>query len=146
MAVPITARAAMAARLSRRGWSRDQDERDGQHDQAAADEHAGRRDLHRQGSEAAAPQPGESIHRPLQPSVLLLEVLQLARQNYSAFRALGRSCYQGRSLAADGEVAVKRSLAKRLKENRILVAPGVFDMVSLKLADAMGFEALYATG
>jgi 2-methylisocitrate lyase-like PEP mutase family enzyme len=41
---------------------------------------------------------------------------------------------------------LKRSLAKRLKERRILVAPGVFDMVSLKLADAMGFEALYVTG
>ncbi|MGD0188685.1 MAG: isocitrate lyase/PEP mutase family protein, partial [Roseiarcus sp.] len=44
------------------------------------------------------------------------------------------------------EATLKRSLANRLKERRILVAPGVFDMVSLKLADAMDFEALYVTG
>ena len=50
------------------------------------------------------------------------------------------------NLAVDMEVTLKRSLAKRLKEKRILVAPGVFDMVSLRLADAMGFEALYVTG
>ncbi len=50
------------------------------------------------------------------------------------------------NLAVDVEVTLKRSLAKRLKEKRILVAPGVFDMVSLRLADAMGFEALYVTG
>ena len=41
---------------------------------------------------------------------------------------------------------MRRSLAGRLREKRILVAPGVFDMVSLKIADAMGFEALYVTG
>jgi 2-methylisocitrate lyase-like PEP mutase family enzyme len=49
-------------------------------------------------------------------------------------------------LAVDVEATLKRSLAKRLKEKRILVAPGVFDMVSLRLADAMRFEALYITG
>jgi 2-methylisocitrate lyase-like PEP mutase family enzyme len=52
----------------------------------------------------------------------------------------------GINLAVEAEATLKRSLAKRLKEKRILVAPGVFDMVSLKLADAMGFEALYMTG
>ena len=41
---------------------------------------------------------------------------------------------------------MRRSLAGRLREKRILVAPGIFDMVSLKIADAMGFEALYVTG
>jgi len=41
---------------------------------------------------------------------------------------------------------LKGSLAKRLKQRQIIVAPGVFDMVSLKLADALGFEALYVTG
>jgi 2,3-dimethylmalate lyase len=49
-------------------------------------------------------------------------------------------------LSAGREEAVRRSLAGRLREKRILVAPGVFDMVSLKLADTMGFEALYVTG
>jgi 2,3-dimethylmalate lyase len=39
-----------------------------------------------------------------------------------------------------------KTLAQRLKENRLLVAPGVFDMISLRIADRMGFEALYMTG
>ncbi len=39
-----------------------------------------------------------------------------------------------------------KSLAQRLKENRLIVAPGVFDMISLRIADRMGFEALYMTG
>ncbi len=38
------------------------------------------------------------------------------------------------------------TLAQRLKEPRLLVAPGVFDMISLRIADRMGFEALYMTG
>jgi len=38
------------------------------------------------------------------------------------------------------------SLKKRLLEPRVLVAPGVFDMVSLHLADQAGFELLYMTG
>ena len=41
---------------------------------------------------------------------------------------------------------MRQSLATRLRERNILLAPGVFDMVSLRLADAMGFEALYVTG
>jgi 2,3-dimethylmalate lyase len=39
-----------------------------------------------------------------------------------------------------------KTLAQRLKEDRLLVAPGVFDMISLRIADRMGFEALYMTG
>lgn len=38
------------------------------------------------------------------------------------------------------------SLARRLAEPRLLVAPGVYDMVSLRIAEAIGFEALYMTG
>jgi 2-methylisocitrate lyase-like PEP mutase family enzyme len=41
---------------------------------------------------------------------------------------------------------MRASLAERLKDRRIVVAPGVFDMVSLRLADALGFDALYMTG
>lgn len=37
-------------------------------------------------------------------------------------------------------------LRQRLKEDRLVSAPGVFDMISLKLADSMGFELLYMTG
>jgi 2-methylisocitrate lyase-like PEP mutase family enzyme len=37
-------------------------------------------------------------------------------------------------------------LAARLREERLLSAPGVFEMVSAKIADRMGFEALYMTG
>lgn len=41
---------------------------------------------------------------------------------------------------------MSRPLAARLREEQIVVAPGVYDMVSLRMADAMGFEALYLTG
>jgi 2-methylisocitrate lyase-like PEP mutase family enzyme len=34
----------------------------------------------------------------------------------------------------------------RLQQPGLVVAPGVFDMVSLRLADSFGFEALYMTG
>ena len=38
------------------------------------------------------------------------------------------------------------SLAQRLKQPGLVVAPGVYDMVSLRLADTFGFDALYMTG
>ena len=38
------------------------------------------------------------------------------------------------------------TLKQRLASRSLLVAPGVFDMVSLRLANAFGFEALYMTG
>jgi 2-methylisocitrate lyase-like PEP mutase family enzyme len=34
-------------------------------------------------------------------------------------------------------------LRERLTKGRLVVAPGVFEMVSAKMADRMGFEALY---
>ncbi len=37
-------------------------------------------------------------------------------------------------------------LRQRLAEPSLLVAPGVYDMVSLRLANTFGFEALYMTG
>ena len=37
-------------------------------------------------------------------------------------------------------------LRQRLSTRQLLVAPGVFDMVSLRLANRFGFEALYMTG
>ncbi|MEI7784795.1 MAG: isocitrate lyase/PEP mutase family protein [Betaproteobacteria bacterium] len=40
----------------------------------------------------------------------------------------------------------RAQLAARLREKRLLSAPGVFEMVSAKIADRMGFEALYMTG
>jgi 2-methylisocitrate lyase-like PEP mutase family enzyme len=40
----------------------------------------------------------------------------------------------------------RRAFADRLQENHLIVAPGVFEMVSLRLADRMNFEALYMTG
>src|SRR5919106_1958180 len=39
-----------------------------------------------------------------------------------------------------------RSLAARLKEPGLVAAPGVFDMISARIADGMGFDALYMTG
>lgn len=38
------------------------------------------------------------------------------------------------------------SLAQRLKQPGLISTPGVFDMVSAKIADSMGFDALYMTG
>jgi len=41
----------------------------------------------------------------------------------------------------------RRALLKqRLNQGQLVVAPGVFEMVSAKMADQMGFEALYMTG
>ncbi len=37
-------------------------------------------------------------------------------------------------------------LRAALKSDTFLAAPGIFDMISAKLADGMGFQALYATG
>ena len=40
----------------------------------------------------------------------------------------------------------RQALRQRLNQSGLLVAPGVFDMVSLRLADTFGFDALYMTG
>ena len=40
----------------------------------------------------------------------------------------------------------REKLKKRLLEPGLVLAPGVFDMVSLRLADTFGFDALYMTG
>ncbi len=37
-------------------------------------------------------------------------------------------------------------LAQRLKQPGLVVAPGVFDLISAKIADRMGFDCLYMTG
>ena len=38
------------------------------------------------------------------------------------------------------------TLATRLKQPGLISAPGIFDMISARLADSMGFDALYMTG
>ena len=40
----------------------------------------------------------------------------------------------------------RQRLKERLKQPGLVVAPGVYDMVSLRLADTFGFDALYMTG
>ena len=40
----------------------------------------------------------------------------------------------------------RAALAAAIREGRFVVAPGVYDMISARLADRMGFEALYMTG
>jgi 2-methylisocitrate lyase-like PEP mutase family enzyme len=40
----------------------------------------------------------------------------------------------------------RSKLKARLKQQDIVVAPGVFDMISVRLADAMQFDCLYMTG
>lgn len=42
--------------------------------------------------------------------------------------------------------AKRRALAARVRERRFFAAPGVFDLISARLADSMGFECLYMTG
>ena len=37
-------------------------------------------------------------------------------------------------------------LRAALGSGRLMVAPGVYDMISAKIADGLGFEALYMTG
>jgi 2-methylisocitrate lyase-like PEP mutase family enzyme len=38
------------------------------------------------------------------------------------------------------------SLRQRLTKEELVVAPGIFDMISARIADRMGFDALYMTG
>jgi 2-methylisocitrate lyase-like PEP mutase family enzyme len=40
----------------------------------------------------------------------------------------------------------RAALSRRLAEGPIVVAPGVYEMISAKMADRMGFDALYMTG
>jgi 2-methylisocitrate lyase-like PEP mutase family enzyme len=40
----------------------------------------------------------------------------------------------------------RRQLAQRLKQPGVVVAPGVFELISAKIADGMGFDCLYMTG
>ena len=40
----------------------------------------------------------------------------------------------------------RAALAGAIREGRFVVAPGVYDMISARLADRMGFPALYMTG
>jgi 2-methylisocitrate lyase-like PEP mutase family enzyme len=40
----------------------------------------------------------------------------------------------------------RKKLSARLREPGLISAPGVFDMISARIADGMGFDALYMTG
>jgi 2-methylisocitrate lyase-like PEP mutase family enzyme len=40
----------------------------------------------------------------------------------------------------------KHTLAKLIRSGKFVSAPGVYDMISARIADAMGFDALYMTG
>ena len=40
----------------------------------------------------------------------------------------------------------RRALARRIQARELTVAPGVFDLISAKVADRAGFDALYMTG
>jgi len=41
---------------------------------------------------------------------------------------------------------VNKMLSARIKQPGLISAPGVFDMISARIADGMGFDALYMTG
>ena len=40
----------------------------------------------------------------------------------------------------------RAALARRIRARNLVIAPGVFDMISAKVADRAGFDALYMTG
>jgi 2-methylisocitrate lyase-like PEP mutase family enzyme len=40
----------------------------------------------------------------------------------------------------------RAALARRMKQPGLVVAPGVFELISAKIADPMGFDCLYVTG
>jgi 2-methylisocitrate lyase-like PEP mutase family enzyme len=40
----------------------------------------------------------------------------------------------------------KAQLAKRVRARELIVAPGVYDMISARIADGLGFDAIYMTG
>jgi 2-methylisocitrate lyase-like PEP mutase family enzyme len=40
----------------------------------------------------------------------------------------------------------RAALAQRLKQEALIVAPGIFDLISTKIADRLGFECVYVTG
>ena len=39
-----------------------------------------------------------------------------------------------------------RALVDRIRRKEFIAAPGVFELISAKIADTMGFDALYMTG
>jgi 2,3-dimethylmalate lyase len=47
---------------------------------------------------------------------------------------------------ASGGKDVNGMLSARIKQPGLISAPGVFDMISARIADGMGFDALYMTG
>ena len=46
----------------------------------------------------------------------------------------------------DSIVPKTRALAERLRSGEFIAAPGVYDMISARVADSMGFPAIYMTG
>src|SRR5512138_2749792 len=61
----------------------------------------------------------------------------------------GRAAQEPRISASSNTIKERMAsptLRERLRQRKLLVAPGVYDMVSLRLADTFGFEALYMTG
>jgi 2-methylisocitrate lyase-like PEP mutase family enzyme len=49
-------------------------------------------------------------------------------------------------MASTTQPTAARRLRERLRDTRLLIAPGVFDGLSARIAAAAGFEALYASG
>jgi 2-methylisocitrate lyase-like PEP mutase family enzyme len=42
--------------------------------------------------------------------------------------------------------AKRRQFAARVRQGPLVIAPGIFDMISARIADRLGFDALYMTG
>ena len=54
------------------------------------------------------------------------------------------SIHQGISTISGNER--RAQLRAKIKKGELVIAPGVFEMISAKVADRMGFDALYMTG
>ncbi|WP_102225417.1 isocitrate lyase/PEP mutase family protein [Acidimangrovimonas sediminis] len=48
--------------------------------------------------------------------------------------------------AFEPATSARKALRRKLAGDTLVVAPGVFDMISVKMADQMGFDCLYMTG
>jgi 2,3-dimethylmalate lyase len=66
------------------------------------------------------------------------------------YRSTTKGAFNWRRLAREGigtfAMTTLRDVLNARPRDRVIAAPGVYDMVSLRMAAAMGFEALYMTG
>src|SRR5208282_5742463 len=63
----------------------------------------------------------------------------------SSNRRKVRGCIHAK-VSEDQLMTTLRELLRSRQRGKVITAPGIYDMISLRLADRMGFDALYMTG